>query len=237
MPPLSILHEKHFLTPNLLEKADTFFKTFLALPTITPSQKSEAILIYLEFNLARGHLKSIINSLSTLLANIHLDYDFKDLKTRIQDASRLAFHEFSRWVAVKYIKTNENSNDNNNSEIVIDLSEENSQIILESSKSLTMSAYNLLLEVQSGKTITDINIKIKPDQTETEGGILIFTIRGEKPGFNDFDSFNDFNEDKYNSYKQSSTGKKSNFDVTFCNVSYNQVLIDVPLPISHLVKV
>ena len=233
MPPLSILHEKHFLSANLLDKVDSFFKTFLSLPTITSNQKANAILIYLEFNLARGHLKSIVNSLSTLLDNIDLEYNFMDLKTRIQGASRLAFHEVSRSITVKHIKINEGSNDKNNNEIVIDLSEENSQITLESK----LNYYDLLLEVQNGKTLTDINVKIKPDQTETEGGILIFTIRGDKPNFNEYDSFNDFDEDKYNSYINDSTNKDEKYEITYRNVSYNQVLIDIPLPISHLVKV
>ena len=67
MPPLSLLYEPSFLTPNVLDKADEFFKTFLRLQPSNLDEKSEAILIYLSFNLARGHLKSVLDSVYVIL--------------------------------------------------------------------------------------------------------------------------------------------------------------------------
>ena len=40
------------------------------LATTNVEEKSEAILIYLSFNLARGHLKAILNSLNIILGKI-----------------------------------------------------------------------------------------------------------------------------------------------------------------------
>ncbi len=41
--------------------------SYFRLATTNGEDKSEAILIYLSFNLARGHLKAIINSLNIIL--------------------------------------------------------------------------------------------------------------------------------------------------------------------------
>ena len=49
-------------------------------------EKAEAINVYLAFNLARGHLKAILNAFLFILDNRALNYNFVDLIGRVNEA-------------------------------------------------------------------------------------------------------------------------------------------------------
>lgn len=72
MPPLSLTNEnnnKSFLSDPVLIKVDSFLKQLINYPNHTRQECSQAIIIYLAFNLARGHLKNILYSLNWILGN------------------------------------------------------------------------------------------------------------------------------------------------------------------------
>ncbi len=236
MPPLSILREKVFLSESVLEKAGQFFKSFIELEAASSSEKADAILVYLEFNLARGHLKSILNSLSIILENSGLEYNFAEIIKRIDNASKLIFQESSQPISVKSIVANKTPQET--VEAAIDLTG-NTEFQLSAANGGTsqIGVYNLLLEVENGYTVTDVSIKLKPDMTDLEGLVLVFALYGDKPGINDLDRFDEFDEEKFNAYMRSSHDDTAGFDLSYQKVSYNQVLMNLPLPISHLVKV
>ena len=105
MPPLSILLDVASpLSGNVLDKADTFFQNLLSLDTANDSDKAEAILIYLEFSLARGHLKSTLNALSVILDNFNLSYNSSATLVNLQVASKLIYQEVSYPIGLKQLK-------------------------------------------------------------------------------------------------------------------------------------
>ena len=55
--------------------------------TTNLEEKTEAILVYLTFNLARGHLKSILDSIFIILENYELDYEYLNIISKIEEAS------------------------------------------------------------------------------------------------------------------------------------------------------
>lgn len=258
MPPLSILLDQTLLSANVLDKADTFFKNFLSLSTANDTDKSEAILIYLQFNLARGHLKSILNALLIILNNFNLNYNSLGTIIKIEVASKSIYQEVSYPVGVKQIKrilagdssgvsssgpdllfTNTNSSSGTN-ELKIELNQDNSELVLEPSQ---RGVYNVLLEVADEHTVTGISMKMKPDIRDLEGAIMVFSFYVEKPDLSDFEKFDEFDREKFDAFIQSQTsGAKEEaagvgFDVMYADFSYNQVLAVLPLSISHLVKV
>lgn len=255
MPPLSILLDQTLLSASVLDKADKFFKNFLSLSTANEADKSEAILIYLEFNLARGHLKSILNALLIILNNFSLDYNSLGTIIKIESAAKSIYQEVSYPIGVKQIKNILvsdthgasssgpdvlfNSSSSGTNELKVELNQENSDLVLEPSK---QGVYNVLLEVEADHTVTGINMKMKPDIRDLQGAIMVFSFYVEKPDLSDFEKFDDFDKEKFDAFTQSQTnGAKEaaavGFDIMYANFSYNQVLAVIPLPISHLVKV
>lgn len=129
-------------------------------------EKSEAILIYLSFNLARSHLKSILNSIHIILENYELNYQYLDLITRIEEAStmtlrkngtfKLSFNPIdfiffliiilAKQIPVKLIKLNEiTSNDKEVVESELILNEESTEIILQPKIENNQSKLNIKL--------------------------------------------------------------------------------------------
>ncbi len=238
MPPLSILHEKFFLSGSILEKASQFFKSFIDLESASSDEKAASILVCLEFNLARSHLKSILNSLSIILENSNLEYSFTEVIEKIDSASKLIFQESSQPINFKSVIVDKSLDET--VEAAIDLTCNNEfelPVAYRNSSSSLIGTYNMLLELENGYTVTDLNIKIKPDITDLEGEALVFAFYEDKPVISDFDKFNEFDEEKYNLYMKTSHNDKSGFDVSYQKVWYNQVFINLRLPISHLIKV
>ena len=103
MPPLSLsstnINNDSLLSDAVLTKADIFLK-YLINPHnstnknhhhhhhhINRQEHLNAVMIYLEFNLARGHLKNISYSLNWILENHQLTYDFRHLIQKIDTVS------------------------------------------------------------------------------------------------------------------------------------------------------
>lgn len=90
MPPLSLSvanNTDSFLSEAVLSKADSFFKTLINFPHHNKQDCSNAVMIYLEFNLARGYLKNILFSLNWILENYQLNYEFRELIPKIDNVS------------------------------------------------------------------------------------------------------------------------------------------------------
>ena len=90
MPPLSLSaanNNDSFLSEALLAKVDVFLKSLINFPHHNKQECSHAVMIYLEFNLARGYLKNILYSLNWILENSQLIYDFRELIPKLDTVS------------------------------------------------------------------------------------------------------------------------------------------------------
>jgi hypothetical protein len=93
MPPLSLSsNNDSILSDAVLSKADVFLKNLInnypsQQATVNKQQYSNAVMIYLEFNLARGHLKNILFSLNWIIENHQLNFDFRHLIQKIDSVS------------------------------------------------------------------------------------------------------------------------------------------------------
>ena len=135
-------------------------------------------------------------------------------------------------------------------ELKINLREDNSELVLTPGTSeaylpapfggKSQAAYDVLLQVESEHTVTGLSVKMKPDVRDLEGALLVFSFTGDKPNVSDFARFDGFDRSQFDAFleQREQHGEHSTgFDVTFVDFSYNQVLLALPLPTSHLVKV
>ena len=90
MPPLSLSianNNDSFLSEAVLAKADVFLKNLINFPHHNKQDSAQAVMVYLEFNLARGYLKNILYSLNWILENSQLSYDFRELIPKLDTVS------------------------------------------------------------------------------------------------------------------------------------------------------
>jgi hypothetical protein len=245
MPPLSLTFESKnsFLTPNVLEKADSFFKSFFEATTSNNiDEKSESIIIYLSFSLARGHLKSILGSLLIVLENFDNKYDFQDLLAQIDQASQLSLHKSAQPTTVKILQINNGASAENN-EIISTSNDESSEFCIEpytvckASNSHNPTSYNMLLGVDGDTTITNISFKLKLDSIGIKGVVAILCSNKECPKLDQFEQFNEFDMEKYNEYREKEKSEpKKDYQVCFFEFFENQIEIHLELPVFHSVN-
>ena len=230
MPPLSLTaadsSKSSVLTQPVLEKVNEFLNTFLEISTsMSDTDKSDAILVHLMFNLARCHLKSILSSVLIVLENHRLAYEFTELMAKINEASETSLRKFSYQVSIRVLKLESSSCDDgelaHESESELSCSEDSlSEIVLHerrpggdaklnrSSSSSSSSSnepdlikYNILLATEPNVTLTDINLKIKLDSMGIKSAIIFLLFGSERPSLKKFDMFDDFTKEKLIDFK------------------------------------
>ncbi|CAF0766591.1 unnamed protein product [Brachionus calyciflorus] len=253
MPPLSLtLDSKNtFLTPTVLEKVDSFLKNFLEVTSTSTIDKSEAILIYLSFNLARGNLKAIMSSLVLLLENSDLNYDYPEIVTKINEASQLSLKKTARTVNFKLLNIpNEEKNEKlNETEVISSICEETNEFVLESSKSFKGTlfeaniCYSMVLEIQNNVTLTNINLQLKLESIGIQSVIVILLFDKDKPNLEKFSQFDSIkNKEQFDSYmknRNSSVSTKKHektYEAFFFELYDNQIDILLELPVTDVAK-
>ncbi len=202
-----------------------------------PAEKSDAIITYLSFNLARCHLKSLLGSLLLILDNLELSYNFLDLSTKIDEACQKSLRKTARSVKFTHVSTKSSNTTTTTSpqtqttstEAAADTTtnEETNELTVEpavtsTTTSITTSStftintasttcYNMLLAIEKNVTLTSINLKLKLDSIGIRAVIVILIFTDETPTLASYTRFDNFDQEKFRAFKleQTSTSDTS----------------------------
>ncbi len=239
---------------NNLTKIDGFLRNFLQAPEGLPDS-DDGLLIYLKFNMARGHLKNILMSLKMLMTTTTTQSDrcLANMLTDLDSISEKCLRKTSSLLKLDlvHIDRQENAKDGNRPEYLFnsnknrciymtDVGKSELNIMLKSDKLMTLTSFLIKLPMQTMQmSTTTTTTTTTLSDTKLKGGgvkdvliVIILPFDKLKPlVLPNVELFGSLNESNYLEFETTHSDGNCRLKIFHFKFNNKQNKLDVKLPI------